>query len=170
MHWGRRMEGSIQTTPFSPKLNHVSDYFLVVTKHFGFPAWLLIFLPFIAACGKHELTPLPSADRVVIGQLKSTAVVGEIKDQNQVNSLLNFANIQRRGGWSGIGVIHSACTLSTTFFTGAQRQGYLGQDGAHFFSNGPSGEFNKGATAAEIQSFRELIPAEMRAEAARNRC
>ena len=167
---GQKDRRLVSTSLFSTKLGHVTNFFLGMTKFFVIAAWFLILVPFIAACGKHELTPLPLADRAVIGHLKSTSTLDEITDRKQVNSLLNFANLQRRGGWSGVGVIHSSCTLSVTFFTGAQRQGYLAIDGASLFTNGPRGEFNKDVTAAEIQSFRELIPAEMRPRAAKNRC
>jgi len=113
----------------------------------------------LASCAKDEsLSALPASDRVIVGQLKSELVTGEIAEPSSVSRLLQFANSQRQKPWSSEQVVHSQCSLSFTFMVGANRIGYIALDANAFFSSGGLGQAQRPASPQEVQAFLALVP------------
>jgi hypothetical protein len=110
------------------------------------------------SCAKDEsLSALPAADRVLVGQLKSEFIAGEIAEPSSVSRLLEFANSQRQRLWSSGQVVHTKCSLSFTFMSGPNHLGYIALDGNSFFSSGHSGQAQRPASPQEAQAFIALV-------------
>lgn len=136
------------------------------------PAVRMLLLPFLlllGACASQENLPaILSADRVVVGQFKSTRIAGELTENNRVAQLLQFANAQRHKSWSNFQFIHGKCNLLLTFMSGSEPVGYIGVSDTSFFTHSLAGQVNRLAAPQEVQSLFALIPETVLPEIYRN--
>jgi hypothetical protein len=123
-------------------------------------AWMVALAALASACSREgPAPPLPTPDRVSVGELRKREPAGDITDPAVVAQVHALANELRAGRWQSAEAEYSSCGTVVLRLREQDRPlGYLALDGETFFTNGPEGGLQQAATPAARERFLALVP------------